>query len=71
MAKFQVITNPNNFIFKHEVWYSGLAEGQDEKGYRIEKEVCKKVDAFASMEKAEAYIKYQQDVRQFRGLRSA
>lgn len=71
MAKYEVIHNPNNLVFKHEVWYSGKAAGQDSEGFRVERDVCKKVEAFVTQEKAEAYIKYQKDIRQFRGLQNA
>ena len=64
--KYAVITNPNRLLLKHEVWFYGEAEVQNEKGYMEVKHVTRMVKAFPSQDKAQGYIDYQTAVRKFK-----
>lgn len=66
MSQYQVITNPNNLIHKHEVWFAGEVDAQDSEGFRIKAPVIKKVKSFRSEAAAKGYIDYQIAVRSFR-----
>lgn len=69
MSAYKVIPNPNNYIFKFEVWYKGVVEGQDANGYKAEVEVCKVIKKCRSQAEADAYIQYQKDIASFKGGR--
>lgn len=69
MSQYAVIYNPKSVLFKHEVWFKGKGYGQDAQGYKVEMDVCRKVEGFVSAERAANFISYRESVDRFVGGR--
>ena len=67
IVQYAVIRNPQNWLARYEVWYSGMGDVRDERtGYLTREFVIKPVTTFLTRKWAEDYIQYQKDVRAFK-----
>jgi hypothetical protein len=67
--EFGIIHNPLNLILKFEVWIKGEAVRADTLGQLSERQqFCQKARSFATVKSAEGFVKYQRDMREFRGV---
>jgi hypothetical protein len=67
-TKYTIIHNPLAIVFKHEVWYAGEQAVHDSDGFALgTRAVCKPVKSFRTAEKAEGFIRYQQEIAAFKG----
>jgi len=68
MLEFKILYNPDNILFKHEVWIKGEAINVDHLGqHQGTRKFVTKARAFPTLGAAEKFVKYQGDYYGFKG----
>lgn len=68
-VEFAVIRNPNNLVFKYEVWIKGESVSTDKLGQPMERlNFCQKTRSFLTAKGAQGFVDYQTSTREFRGV---